>query len=193
MEVNVIFRIGCLFKTVIFIILAIFLLAGIFNSQWFLKLLYPQPHKEIVEEVSIKHRIDSLLIFSLIKVESRFDAKAESAKGARGLMQILPDTGRWIADELNYQDFDPDMLFEPKHNIEIGTWYLKYLLKVFDGNLIAALAAYNGGETNIKKWLSSGQWSGGFNDLQNIPFKETRNYVYKVIMDYKTYQDLYQQ
>ena len=54
------------------------------------------------------------------------------------------------------------------------------------------MAAYNGGETNVKKWLTNGTWSGSFNDLENIPFKETRNYVYKVMMDYSTYKDLYE-
>jgi soluble lytic murein transglycosylase len=129
---------------------------------------------------------------AIIKVESKFDVKAQSAKGARGLMQVLPETGQWVAQELNYRDFDADLLFEPRDNINIGTWYLKYLIKQFNGNIIAAIAAYNGGETNVKKWINKGIWSGSFNDLKDIPFKETRNYVYKVIMDYKTYRDLYE-
>ncbi|MFZ7102698.1 MAG: lytic transglycosylase domain-containing protein [Peptococcaceae bacterium] len=174
-------------------IIIVFLIISFLNSQLFLKIFYPRPHKEIVEDVSKKFSIDSYLVFSVIKVESKFNVKAESAKGARGLMQVLPDTGIWIAGELNYRDFDPDLLYEPEYNIAIGAWYLQYLIKQFDGNLIAALAAYNGGETNVKKWLANGVWSGEFADLQKIPFKETRNYVYKVIMDYKTYQDLYRE
>jgi len=180
-----------LFKIVIIFIIIILAFVGIINSTWFLKLFYPFPHKAIIEEASLKHEIDARLILAVIKVESKFNEKALSSKDARGLMQILPDTGQWIAKELNYKDFNADLLYEPKHNINIGTWYLKYLLKQFNGNMIAALAAYNGGETNVKKWLNQGTWSGSIDDLESIPFKETRNYVYKVIVDFKTYQGLY--
>ena len=132
------------------------------------------------------------MIYAVIKVESKFDERIESHQGARGLMQVMPETARWVSQELKYQNFHEDMLFEPEHNIMMGSWYLRYLLKQFNGNLVTALAAYNGGETNVKKWLNNGTWSGSFNDLANIPFKETRNYVYKVFMDYNTYKELYE-
>ncbi|MGI6225541.1 MAG: lytic transglycosylase domain-containing protein [Peptococcales bacterium] len=163
----------------------------VINSDWFLKIFYPISHQETVLEASKNYDIDEFLIWAIIRVESKFDTKAQSSKGARGLMQVLPDTGRWIAQEMGYTNFHPDLLYEPRDNINIGTWYLKYLLKQFNGNLIAAIAAYNGGETNVKKWLNNDTWSGSFNDISSIPFKETRNYVYKVIVDYETYRDLY--
>jgi len=180
-----------LFKIVLIFIIIILVFVGLLNSTWFLKFFYPEPHKEIIEEASQKHEIDVHLIFAVIKVESKFNKKALSNKGARGLMQILPETAQWVAKELDYKNFNADLLYEPKYNINIGTWYLKYLVKQFNGNTIAALAAYNGGETNVKKWLNQGTWSGSLDELDNIPFKETRNYIYKVILDYKTYQDLY--
>jgi len=180
-----------LFKTVVVFIIIIIVFVGILNSSWFLKIFYPTPHKTIVAEAGQKYDINPYLIWAIIRVESKFDIKAQSSKGARGLMQVLPETARWAAQDLSYQNFHEDMLFDPKHNINIGTWYLRYLLKQFNGNEIAAIAAYNGGETNVKKWLTNDIWSGKFADLADIPFKETRNYVYKVMVDFKTYQDLY--
>ncbi|MFZ5945413.1 MAG: lytic transglycosylase domain-containing protein [Bacillota bacterium] len=192
MEVSAIFRLGCLLKIVIILIVLTIIFGGLFNSEWFLKIFYPQPHQEIVKDAAIKYNVDYYLILAVMKVESKFDSQAQSTKGARGLMQIMPDTAQWIATkELSLKEFQQDMLFEPQYNIPIGTWYLNYLVKQFKGNTIAAVAAYNGGETNVKKWLANGIWSGSFNDLKDIPFKETRNYVYKVIMDYNTYQSLY--
>ncbi|NLT96441.1 MAG: lytic transglycosylase domain-containing protein [Clostridia bacterium] len=193
MEVRIIIRIGCLFKTILVFLIMIIAFVGIINSTWFIKLFYPTPYKEIVDEASRNFALDPYLIYAVIKVESKFDEKIQSPRGARGLMQIMPETGRWISRELDYQNFHEDMLFDPEHNIMIGSWYLSYLLKQFDGNIILALAAYNGGETNVKKWLANGTWSGTFNDLGDIPFKETRNYVYKVFIDYNTYKDLYGQ
>lgn len=191
MEVGPILRLGCLFKTIVIFIIMIIATVGIINSTWFLRIFYPTPHEEIVNEAGQNYDLDPNLIYAVIKVESKFDEKAQSAKNARGLMQVLPDTGRWVAGELQYENFHEDMLFEPQYNINIGAWYLRYLMKQFNGNMIASLAAYNGGETNVKKWLTNGTWSGSYNDLADIPFKETRNYVYKVIVDYQTYQDLY--
>lgn len=191
MGVRAIFRFGCLFKIIVVLIIIVIAFVGIFNSSWFLKLFYPTPHKTIISQVSENYDVDQFLIWAVIRVESKFDENAQSSKGARGLMQVLPDTAHWVAKELKYPNFQVDMLYEPEHNINIGTWYLRYLLKQFNGNQIAAIAAYNGGETNVKKWLNNNIWSGTFNDLSDIPFKETRNYVYKVILDYQTYLDLY--
>lgn len=165
---------------------------GIINSTWFLKLFYPTPYEEIVRAAGEKYDLDPYLIYAVIKVESKFDEKIQSPKGARGLMQVMPETARWISQELKYENFHNDMIYEPQHNIMMGSWYIRYLLKQFNGNMITALAAYNGGETNVKKWVTNGTWSGNFNDLGDIPFKETRNYVYKVMMDYSTYKDLYE-
>jgi len=189
----VIFRLGCFTKFIILFILFILAILFFLNSQWFMKLIYPQPYEETVFEAGKRFNVDPYLITAIMRVESKFDERALSAKGARGLMQIIPETGQWVAQELKYDNFTADMLYEPKHNIIIGTWYLNYLIKQFEGNEIAAIASYNGGETNVKKWIKKGVWSGEFSDAQNIPFKETRKYLYKVIMDYQTYKNLYQE
>lgn len=186
-----IFRLGCLTKIITFILIIILAFVLILNSQWFQRVLYPVPHLELIKEETQKYDLDPFLVMAVIRVESKFNERAESHRGARGLMQILPDTGRWIAQELNYQDFDIDLLYDPDHNIPLGVWYLNHLRQQFNGNMIAALAAYNGGQTNVRKWINTGVWTGTFDDRENIPFTETRNYVYRVITDYKIYHKLY--
>ncbi len=83
----------------------------------------------------------TLSYFCCDKVESNFKSDAISSKNARGLMQILPETGEWIAKEIGIKNYSDSMLFEPKYNIQMGTWYLTYLLKTFNGNIKLALAA----------------------------------------------------
>lgn len=179
------------FKYIIITLALVFIGLLVVNSNWFLKIVYPQPYKDIIEEASSKYQVDSFLIFSIIKTESKFKPQALSSKGARGLMQIMPRTAQWVAEEINLANFDCNMLDEPQYNIEIGTWYYGYLLKQFKGNNIAALAAYNGGEANVKTWIRNNIWSGTLADLNKIPFKETKNYVSKVLMNYMMYHKLY--
>ena len=183
-----VFRLGCLVKVIIIFLLLFLFLIVILNSTWFLKIIYPEPYKEIVEEVSQIYQLDPYLIYAVMRVESKFNPEAQSKKGARGLMQLLPETGSWIARELKYESFDVDKLFDPEYNINLGAWYLSYLNKQFDNNTVLVIAAYNGGETNVKKWLKENIWSGNISDLENIPFKETREYVNKVLTDYETYK-----
>lgn len=187
----VIFRLGCLTKIIITLLIIILSLLLIFNSQWFQRLFYPIPHFEIVKEESEKFDIDPYLVMAVMRVESKFNEKAQSSRGALGLMQIMPDTAKWIAQEIKVEDYDEDMLREPRTNITFGVWYMNHLIKQFNGNTVAALAAYNGGQTNVRKWINTGVWSGKYEDQGNIPFTETRNYLYKVVTDYKIYKKLY--
>lgn len=168
-----------------------FLLIVIINSSWFLKLFYPFPHRELVLEYSSEYGVDPFLVLALMRTESRFYARANSPAGAKGLMQIMPETGSWIAKQLQMPDFTEDKLYQPQYNIPMGIWYLVYLDSVFSGDLIKVLAAYNAGEHNVKKWLKEGTWSGRQQDLEQIPYAETREYIDKVLFDYHIYKRLY--
>lgn len=161
------------------------------NSAWFLKLFYPFPHEELVVKYTREYRVDPYLVLALIRTESRFYAHARSRVGAKGLMQIMPETGRWIAGQLKIEGFTEDMLFEPQYNIQMGIWYLAYLDNVFRGDTGKMLAAYNAGEHKVKKWLAEGTWSGRLTDVQQIPFSETREYIDRVLFDYQVYKRVY--
>jgi len=168
-------------------LLAILLL----NSASFLKIFYPFPHRELVQEHSLKYQIDPLLAIAVIRTESRFYAEARSRAGARGLMQIMPETGEWIARQLKLPDYTEDKLFQPEYNIHMGIWYLSYLQKSFGGNIPQMLAAYNSGDTKVRKWLDEEIWSGSEYNLEQIPYEETRKYVERVLFNYRVYQRIY--
>lgn len=171
------------------LLLVLFLL--IYGKGWLDRRLYPLPYRETVWIHAGAHDLDPLLVAAVIRTESRWRPGATSPKGARGLMQIMPETGRWIARQKGWPDLDIDRLYEPELNIEFGAWYLAYLRQDFDGDVILALAAYNGGNQNVRRWLQEKRWSGEHQTLGQIPFAETREYVRRVIDAYERYQRLY--
>lgn len=154
---------------------------------------YPFAYREIIITEAHKNRLEPLLVAAVIFVESSFNEKAQSAKGARGLMQIMPETGMWVAGQLGMDNFTAELLFEPQTNIAIGTWYIRDLLQQFNGNIYLALAAYNGGRSNVSMWLQKGIWDGRRETLKSIPFPETRYFVLKVERTYQRYKWIYKE
>lgn len=176
------------------ITVAILSLAGyfVYNTDWFQKnYVYPFPYQEIVYRYATEHNMSPYLIAAVIRTESKFNQYARSPKGATGLMQLMPETAHWIAGQLDYNDFDLKGMTEPEMNIRFGTWYLATLKREFGGNEVLFLAAYNGGRGNVAQWMNKYGWSSSFRDIDQIPFRETREYVAKVLRDQKRYQDLY--
>lgn len=161
------------------------------NLIWYR--LYPFNHREAIFRHAQANDLDPFLVAAVIRVESKFNPDATSGRGARGLMQLMPDTGRWVAEKLNVKDFRPESLYDPDANIRFGTWYLAELRRQFSGDIILALAAYNGGEGNVQRWLNNQQWTGEHSTLEQIPFKETREFVARVLTDFERYQRLYGQ
>lgn len=153
--------------------------------------LYPIEYGDIIEGKAEKHHLDPWLVTALIRQESRFQADAVSHKGAVGLMQIMPATGSWIAEKNNVLNFQEQALLDAENNVEMGCWYLKYLLDEFSGDISLALAAYNGGIGNVKKWLQDERYSHNGTRLDYIPFNETRNYVRNVLGSYEIYKKTY--
>lgn len=156
------------------------------------KLVFPMKYKTQVFQSAKRHGVDPLLIFSIIKAESKFDPNAISNRGAKGLMQIMDKTGEWGATELGRLDFERDQLFDPAVNIEIGSWYVAKLQKQYDGNVSTLLAAYNAGTGNVYKWRNNKKYSLDGVTLDYIPFGETRNYIEKVNRYLKIYRYLYE-
>jgi soluble lytic murein transglycosylase len=162
------------------------------NTHYFLKKIYPRKYYNYVFYYAKEYGMDPYLIFAVIKVESNFRSDAISSKNARGLMQILPETGEWIAKEIGIKNYSNSMLFEPKYNIQMGTWYLTYLLKTFNGNIKLALAAYNGGSGNVDAWLKDKRFSKDGKQLHIVPFPETNKYIKKVLAVYEIYKFIYE-
>ena len=137
------------------------------------------------------YRVDSNLTAAVIKNESKFRREVHSHRGAVGLMQLMPDTAKWIAGQLGDTEYSEQGLHEPGRNIRYGTWYLSTLQKEFYGNDVLALAAYNAGRGNVQEWIKEKDWPKDFSDIDAIPFEETRDYVRQVLNDQKKYRELY--
>ena len=150
------------------------------------RLLYP----DLVMEMSAEYQVDPYLVAAVIHCESSNNKQAVSPVGAMGLMQIMPDTGGWIAEKLEIEGFTQEQLFDPETNIRFGCWYLDYLSKKFGGNRTSVLAAYNGGPGNVEKWLNDERYSED-GQLTDIPFPETDRYIEKVQRAYEKYLTLY--
>lgn len=164
---------------------------SLINSKWFLKMFYPFPHREVIVKCSQEYKMDPYLVAALIRTESRFYSRAQSQAGARGLMQIMPKTASWIAEQMKLDDYNEEKLYDPLYNIPMGIWYLAYLDKTFDSDWPKMLAAYNAGESKVKKWINEKTWTGELQDIAQIPFAETREYIDKVLFAYQIYKKIY--
>ncbi|MDU4960740.1 MAG: lytic transglycosylase domain-containing protein [Sporomusaceae bacterium] len=175
-------------------LLAVGVLAGywLYSSDWFQrKYIYPFPHQQLVYHYAIQNELDPFLVAAIIRTESKFLPRARSPRGAFGLMQMMPETARWVAKESDEADFSLERLAEPEVSIRMGTWYLANLNREFKGNPVLLLAAYNGGQGNVKEWIQRYGWDRQFSDTAQIPFKETREYVGRVLYSQKRYAELY--
>lgn len=145
----------------------------IFNRQ-LLEVLYPRPYLEVLTKTLKNEKIDPIILLSLIRQESVFNPLARSPVGARGLMQIMPMTARRLRKSVRDKQ-----LVNPQINIELGTKYMKNLLKRYDGNLVYVLSAYNAGESRVERWknLYFDTDETILKNIEAIPFLETRNYV----------------
>src|SRR3954453_4293000 len=137
----------------------------------------PLRHEDVIRQQAAAKALAPALVAAVIYAESHFVDQASHA-GARGLMQITPETAHAIAQRTGGTAFTEADLATPQVNIAYGTWYLRHLLDHYDGDEIAALAAYNGGIGNVDRWRAGG---GGALDVNETPFAETRAYVTKVL------------
>lgn len=165
-------------------------LSILLQFDWFWRKIYPLAYKDLIIVNSNKYNLDPSLLAAIIYVESNFSVDACSHKGAMGLMQVMPETGYWIARQLNIEGFSEEQLFDPVLNIKFGAWYLSDLKQEFDDNLIAILAAYNAGRGNVNEWSET--WDINYNGLSDFPYPETRDYIRKVLKVYKFYSKLYE-
>ncbi len=156
-----------------------------------MRFVYMWDYQQDIITYADKNKVDPFLIAAIIKNESGFKHQAVSHVGAVGLMQIMPETGRWIASQMglsNYQDSD---LYTTRTNIRMGCWYVGELDEEFQHNLPLVLMAYNAGRGQVHEWMEKNGWDYAFQDVDAIPYDESREYVKRVIKDRDKYYLLY--
>lgn len=178
-------------KRVFALLLICFVLVLFMNSSFIGRKLYPIYFQQEIKQSAAKYNIDPFLIAAIIRVETNYKHHLESSKGALGLMQLMPDTAEWIVESTNLGPHTQEDLLKVDININLGSWYLSWLTKHYNGNLIYAIAAYNAGQGNVNKWKQNEVWDGSQEHIDQIPFGETRHYVHRVIYYYEKYTKLY--
>lgn len=156
-------------------------------------LAYPRGMQELVSSYAKKYGADEHLIYSIIREESLFQPEVVSRAGAIGLMQIMPATGKAVARKERVKRYRTSFLYSPEVNIRLGVSYFTSLLEDFDGTAPYALAGYNGGPHNVTRWIGKIGAMDTDEFVEEIPFKETRKYVKRVLRTYGVYKALYTQ
>ena len=162
------------------------------KPSWYARWLHPLEYDAAINRDARLNGLDPALVASVIWRESDFDPNAESPKGAVGLMQVLPSTARFIASQGDPPPGNARDIRDPEVNISYGSWYLRYLIDMHDGSVPAALAAYNAGPDNMRKWRASAVAKGTeLRVPEDIPFDETRKYVTDVLAAWPIYREAY--
>jgi len=167
------------------------LICSSFTVITYFYVLYPLKYKDEILIAGKINNISPSLIASLINEESSFDNLCESKAGAIGLMQIMPKTAEWLAVRMGLDNYNEKQLFEPKFNIDMGTFYLRYLLDRFNDEY-TALCAYNAGEGTVREWLNNTAYSLNSKTLSKTPFAETNSYASKVLINIDRYETRFQ-
>lgn len=181
-------------RLVAILVLAV-LVSMLLELPFFWRLLYPIPYKQLIAEQAKVNNLDAALVAAMIKAESNFRPRALSKADARGLMQLRPKTAAEVARNLGHvvDSGFQEKLYDPEYNIILGARYFRDMLKLFGGDEILALAAYNAGPNKLRSWLEEGAWDGAWENRKDIPYAETRNYLDRVQEYKKKYQKLYPQ
>lgn len=153
---------------------------------------WPDAYAELVRAaVPPEAKVEPALVWAIMREESGYRPRVVSSAGARGLLQLMPDTGARLAAEAGLASFSPEDLFEPAVNVRLGALYLDQLLRRFDGRLSAAIGGYNAGPEAVARWLTE---RGGLDDdewVESIPYDQTRGYVRRVLRSLHAYRVLY--
>lgn len=167
------------------------LFAGGSGPSWYTQTVYPLQHAGAVRAGASRYDLDPALVAAVVYAESKFDEHARSSQGAVGLMQILPETARQIADESGGTAFTTEDLEDPRINVRYGSYYLRQALQAYDGDLRAAVASYNAGMGAANAWFAAAHADGHKLRLKDIPYPETRAYVEKVLEARRVYREEY--
>ena len=154
-------------------------------------LAYPTTYGRLVNNEARAYGFDPLLFLALMRQESRFDPRALSYAGARGLAQVMPGTGEWIATRVDLADYRHDLLYRPQTSIRLGAWYLGWLLQDNGNDWIAALIGYNAGPGNLQRMTGGNPISDYDLFYETISIAQTKAYVEHIYEQYRLYQQIY--
>lgn len=154
---------------------------------------YRTGYRDYVLHYANEYHLRPAFVAAVISCESSYDPNAVSRVDARGLMQLLPSTGEWIAGKLKIRDFDAQDLFDPETNIRLGCWYLNYLCGEFKGDPVVVACAYHAGQGNVRNWVAKYSEDGVTLDLDKLPssVNDTKTYVRRIMHAYAIYQQNY--
>ncbi|MEX0894025.1 MAG: transglycosylase SLT domain-containing protein [Gemmatimonadota bacterium] len=156
-----------------------------------LRILYPFPYRTLITEEARARDLDPFIAAALIRQESMFEARIVSPAGARGLMQIMPATGRGLAEAAGLEPWDAELLFRPEINVHLGTRYVAQHMDNYQGSLPAVFGAYNAGAHRVELWQAFPEWEDEQLFTERIPFAETRGYVRILTRNRALYEGLY--
>jgi soluble lytic murein transglycosylase len=162
------------------------------NGEEFYQFRYPRAYKEIVEGLSVKYKVDPLLVFSVAREESRFDPHAKSIAGALGIMQIMPQTAKRLDRKLKLGARRSYEILDIEKNFHLGIYLMSKNIREF-GSYSGALAAYNAGGHRVRTWLRQGEYKSADEFIEDIPYSETRKYVKRVLGSYFEYKRIFSQ
>ncbi len=154
-------------------------------------LYYPGEHEQTVRRQAVRAGLEPELVWAMIRQESAFDIRAKSRAGARGLMQVMPATGREQARKLGLR-YSLNNLYDPDYNVRLGTTYFRRVMDMFDGHLELSLAGYNSGPYRLRKWVTqAGDRLELDSFIEELPFEETKTYVRRIVQFKSSYELLY--
>lgn len=162
--------------------------------EWIERHIYRIRYQPALDHYAAEQGIPPAFAAAIIFHESRFNPDAVSSVGARGLMQIMPETGEWIAGKLGEKDaFSAERLFDPEVSIRYGCWYLGFLSRLFGGDPVKIAASYHAGQNAVAGWLEDPDVSpdGWTLTLESIPYPDTRQYAERVVKTFEIYQKIY--
>jgi soluble lytic murein transglycosylase len=156
-------------------------------ERWAWQCIYARPWADVVRREEQRYQLPAGLTHAIMRQESAFSTEALSPVGAQGLMQLMPETARRAAREIQL-DFDAAQIQRPDVNVRLGAFYLSKLLKSFGASPVLAAAAYNAGPHAVKRWLEATEEREADLWVARIPYRETRHYVQRVLGNYYRYQ-----
>ncbi|MEG1192240.1 MAG: lytic transglycosylase domain-containing protein [Clostridia bacterium] len=154
------------------------------------EVVYPLAYVDLIDQYATTYALDPARVAAVIYCESSFQPEAVSSAGAVGLMQIMPQTGKWVAEKLGEGDYQLQKLTDPETNIRYGCWYLNYLNGRFDEDMTKVTAAYHAGGGRVNEWLEDEANSQDGEKLSYIPSDVTRAYVKNVYAAYEKYKEI---
>ncbi len=157
-----------------------------------LELLYPAPYQDLFLKYAGPRAVDSRFLLSIVRQESRYQPNIKSYAAARGLMQFISTTSAKLAGELGRNEFEQNELYDPRTSILFGSQYTANLFKLFPNQPQAVAASYNGGEDNMKRWMKRSKSDVADRYVPEIAFSQSKDYVYKVMANYRVYQMFYE-